>query len=103
MTPRYPLLGPPRATRRAWRGARHAGRGAAGVRHRSSMTATNRAPGALELIVLGAGPAYSDRPGDLGSGFLVRFGEDGIVLDLGQGTFNPLTRAFDPSALAAVA
>lgn len=67
------------------------------------MTATNRAPGALELIVLGAGPAYSDRPGDLGSGFLVRSGEDGVVLDLGQGTFNPLMRAFDPSALATVA
>jgi ribonuclease BN (tRNA processing enzyme) len=67
------------------------------------MTATDHAPGAFELIVLGAGPAYSDRPGDLGSGFLVRLGEEGIVLDLGQGTFNPLVRAFDPSALAAVA
>jgi ribonuclease BN (tRNA processing enzyme) len=57
----------------------------------------------LELIVLGAGPAYSDRPGDLGSGFLVRFAESGLILDLGQGTFNPLLRAFEPSSLAAVA
>jgi ribonuclease BN (tRNA processing enzyme) len=57
----------------------------------------------LELIVLVAGPAYSDRPGDLGSGFLVRFAGSGIVLDLGQGTFNPLLRTCDPASLAAVA
>jgi ribonuclease BN (tRNA processing enzyme) len=57
----------------------------------------------LELIVLGAGPAYSDRPGDLGSGYLVRSGQAGVVLDLGQGTFNPLMTAFQPSRLSAVA
>jgi ribonuclease BN (tRNA processing enzyme) len=57
----------------------------------------------LELVVLGAGPAYSDRPGDLGSGFFLRSGDDGIVLDLGQGTFNPLAVAFEPAGLAAVA
>jgi ribonuclease BN (tRNA processing enzyme) len=64
---------------------------------------TPDATDSMELIVLGAGPAYSDRPGDLGSGFLVRHRGDGLVLDLGQGTFNPLAVAFEPSSLAAVA
>ena len=68
------------------------------------MNAIGREGGrGLELIVLGAGPAYSDRPGDLGSGFLIRSGRDALVLDLGQGTFNPLARAFEPSALSAIA
>ena len=67
------------------------------------MSAKADARTGLELVVLGAGPAYSDRPGDLGSAFLLRSGSDGVVLDLGQGTFNPLAIAFDPAALAAVA
>jgi ribonuclease BN (tRNA processing enzyme) len=57
----------------------------------------------LELIVLGAGPAYSDVPGDLGSAFLVHGAGRHLLLDMGQGTFNPLAVAIDPSSLVAVA
>ncbi|HXG40187.1 MAG TPA: MBL fold metallo-hydrolase [Candidatus Limnocylindrales bacterium] len=56
----------------------------------------------MELIVLGAGPAYSDRPGALGSAYLVRSTDGAIVLDLGQGTFTNLARAVEPSALEGV-
>lgn len=57
---------------------------------------------ALELLILGAGPAYSDEPGSLGSAYLVRSGDHAIVLDLGQGTFPRLAAALEPSRLAAV-
>jgi ribonuclease BN (tRNA processing enzyme) len=67
------------------------------------MAAEHTAGDGLEVLVLGAGPAYSDVPGDLGSGFLVRGGGGALVLDLGQGTFNPLAVAIEPSTLAAVA
>jgi ribonuclease BN (tRNA processing enzyme) len=57
----------------------------------------------MELTVLGAGPAYSDRPGALGSSYLVRADGDAIVLDLGQGVFPALASRLDPSTLRAVA
>lgn len=57
---------------------------------------------ALELLILGAGPAYSDEPGALGSAYLVRSGDHALVLDLGQGTFPRLAAALEPSRLAAV-
>lgn len=56
----------------------------------------------MELTVLGAGPAYSNRPGALGSGYLVEAGSQAIVLDLGQGTFTELAIATEPSRLAGV-
>jgi ribonuclease BN (tRNA processing enzyme) len=56
----------------------------------------------MELFVLGAGPAYSDRPGALGSGYLVRSGGVTIALDLGQGVFPALARQLEPSTLRAV-
>jgi ribonuclease BN (tRNA processing enzyme) len=56
----------------------------------------------IELTVLGAGPAYTSRPGALGAGYLVRSGSDTIVLDLGQGAFTNLAGAIEPSALRAV-
>lgn len=56
----------------------------------------------LELLVLGAGPAYSDQPGSVGSSYLVRHGTDAIVLDLGQGAFPALAHAIEPSSLRAV-
>ena len=56
----------------------------------------------LELIVLGAGPAYSDQPGSLGSAYLVRAGADAVVLDLGQGTFPSLAHRIEPSELRGV-
>ena len=56
----------------------------------------------MELIVLGAGPAYTDRSGATGACYLVRARGDAILLDLGQGS---LPRAFEhvePSSLAGV-
>ncbi len=56
----------------------------------------------MELCVLGAGPAYTDRRGALGSAYLVRTADSSIVLDLGQGTFPALAGALEPSTLRAV-
>jgi len=57
---------------------------------------------ALELTVLGAGPAYSDIPGSAGASYLVRAAGAALVLDLGQGSFPALAGALEPSSLAAV-
>jgi ribonuclease BN (tRNA processing enzyme) len=56
----------------------------------------------IELIVLGAGPAYTSRPGAVGASYLLRNGADAIVLDLGQGAFTNLAGAIEPSSLLAV-
>ncbi len=56
----------------------------------------------MELIVLGAGPAYTNRPGALGSGYLVEHDGAAVVLDLGQGTFTELAGISEPSRLTAV-
>ena len=56
----------------------------------------------MELIVLGAGPAYTDRPGASGACYLVRKGPDAILLDLGQGSFTGVFAEIEPSRLAAV-
>ena len=56
----------------------------------------------IELTVLGAGPAYTSRPGAVGAAYLVQHGPDAIVLDLGQGTFTNLAGAVEPSSLRAV-
>lgn len=57
----------------------------------------------LELIVLGAGPAYTARPGAVGAAYLVRHGPDLLLLDLGQGAFTNLAALIEPSSLTAVA
>ena len=57
----------------------------------------------LRLDVLGAGPAYTDRPGATGAAYLVRGGGASLVLDLGQGAFPRLAAALEPSTLTAVA
>jgi ribonuclease BN (tRNA processing enzyme) len=54
---------------------------------------------AIELTVLGAGPAYSDRPGAIGASYLLRHGETQLVLDLGHGTFSQLAGTVEPSVL----
>jgi ribonuclease BN (tRNA processing enzyme) len=59
-------------------------------------------PSTLELTVLGAGPAWSDRPGSSGASYLVRSGPTAILLDLGQGSFPRLAGAIEPSTLEAV-
>lgn len=56
----------------------------------------------LELVVLGAGPAYSDLPGSVGASYLVRSDRASVLLDLGQGAFPALAGEIEPSTLAAV-
>jgi ribonuclease BN (tRNA processing enzyme) len=58
--------------------------------------------GALELTILGAGPAYTDRPGATGAAYLVRDGATTILLDLGQGAFTRFAGAMEPSRVGAV-
>lgn len=52
--------------------------------------------------MLGAGPAYTDRPGATGAAYLVRCAGTTVCLDLGQGSFTRLASAVEPSALDAV-
>jgi ribonuclease BN (tRNA processing enzyme) len=56
----------------------------------------------LQLDVLGAGPAYTDRPGASGAAYLVRHRSTAILLDLGQGSFPRLAGTIEPSTLDAV-
>lgn len=63
---------------------------------------TDDAGAALELVILGAGPAYSDVPGSLGAGYLVRTPDEALVLDLGQGCFPSLASLVEPADLRAV-
>jgi ribonuclease BN (tRNA processing enzyme) len=56
----------------------------------------------VELIVLGAAPAYTDRRGSAASSYLVRTGGASLLLDLGQGAFSNLAATVEPSTLAAV-
>jgi ribonuclease BN (tRNA processing enzyme) len=53
----------------------------------------------MDLTVVGAGPAYTDRPGATGAAYLVRRGRTSILLDLGQGSFPRLTASIEPSRL----
>lgn len=57
---------------------------------------------ALDLDVLGAGPAYTDKPGSAGASYLVRAGSIAVVLDLGQGSFPRLASVLEPSTVDAV-
>lgn len=52
--------------------------------------------------MLGAGPAYTNRPGASGAAYLLRHGHSSLLLDLGQGSFPALARAQEPSRLDAV-
>ena len=56
----------------------------------------------FELVVLGAGPAWSDRPGSSGAAYLVRTGRTAVLLDLGQGSFPRLIAELPPEQLDAV-
>lgn len=56
----------------------------------------------MRLTVLGAGPAYTDRPDAAGAAYLVTLGGTGVLLDLGQGAFPRIFAHADPSALDAV-
>lgn len=54
------------------------------------------------LDVVGAGPAFTDRPGATGAAYLVRAAETAVLLDLGQGSFPRLAGLMDPAMLDAV-
>lgn len=56
----------------------------------------------FELVVLGAGPAFTDRPGATGAAYLLRHPGGTILLDLGQGSFPRLAQELEPSELQAV-
>jgi ribonuclease BN (tRNA processing enzyme) len=56
----------------------------------------------MHLSVVGAGPAYTDRPGATGAAYLVRIGDASLLLDLGQGSFPGLAGILDPATLDAV-
>lgn len=56
----------------------------------------------IRLDVIGAGPAYTDRPGATGAAYLVRIGATALCLDLGQGAFTRLAGTLEPSGLDAV-
>lgn len=63
---------------------------------------TSESAGPLQLDVIGAGPAYTDRPGASGAAYLIRHGPTALLLDLGQGSFPRLAGALEPSSLDAV-
>jgi ribonuclease BN (tRNA processing enzyme) len=56
----------------------------------------------LRLDILGAGPAYTDRPGAVGAAYLLRSDTTSIVLDLGQGSFPRLAGELEPSSVDAI-
>jgi ribonuclease BN (tRNA processing enzyme) len=56
----------------------------------------------VDLVVLGAGPAYTDRPGATGACYLLRSGGATLVLDLGQGSFPALAGEVDPAEVDGV-
>ena len=52
--------------------------------------------------MVGAGPAYTDRPRATGAAYLVRSGGTSVLLDLGHGAFATLAGTIDPGTLDAV-
>ena len=56
----------------------------------------------MHLDVIGAGPAYTDRPGATGASYLVRLDDSSVLLDLGHGSFARLAGKVDPATLDAV-
>jgi ribonuclease BN (tRNA processing enzyme) len=60
----------------------------------------------VELIVLGAAPAYTDRRGSASSSYLLVAGEAGdgaaLLLDIGQGSYANLAATIEPSELSAI-
>lgn len=52
--------------------------------------------------MLGAGPAYTDRPGASGASYLVRSDGVAVLVDLGQGSFPRIFPELEPSRLIAV-
>src|SRR5213596_3226619 len=59
-------------------------------------------PPVFAMDVLGAGPAYTDRPGASGAAYLIRSPGAAVLLDLGQGSFPRLTAKLEPSTLTGI-
>jgi ribonuclease BN (tRNA processing enzyme) len=57
----------------------------------------------MELVVLGGGPAYTNRLGAAGAAYLFRHEGRSLLLDLGQGAFPRLASELDPADLLGVA
>lgn len=53
----------------------------------------------MELTIVGAGPAYTDRPGALGSAYLVQADGASIMLDFGHGILPSLFELVEPSEI----
>jgi ribonuclease BN (tRNA processing enzyme) len=56
----------------------------------------------MDLVVAGAGPAYSARPGAVGAAYVLLEDGHAIVLDLGHGAYAGLAQVVEPSTLDAV-
>lgn len=56
----------------------------------------------MELTVLGAGPAYTNRAGASGAAYLLRSDGASLLVDLGQGSFPRLAAEVEPSCLDGV-
>lgn len=56
----------------------------------------------IHLTVVGAGPAYSNRPGSAGACYLLQAGGQAMVLDLGHGAFAGLVQRMEPVDLQAI-
>jgi ribonuclease BN (tRNA processing enzyme) len=56
----------------------------------------------MQLVVAGAGPAYSARPGAVGAAYVLVEAGHAIVLDLGHGAYAGLAQVVEPSTLDAV-
>jgi ribonuclease BN (tRNA processing enzyme) len=56
----------------------------------------------MQLTVVGAGPAYTDREGSSGACYLVSEDRTHLLLDLGQGSFTRVFAHLPPTDLAAV-
>jgi len=57
----------------------------------------------MKLVVLGAGPSYTNAVGGIGSSYLVAHDDHALLLDAGQGTFSSLANAWEASTLDAIA
>lgn len=56
----------------------------------------------MELLIIGSGAAYPDRPGTASSCYLVTNGDTRVLLDIGQGAFAGLAGRMEPSTVRAV-
>jgi ribonuclease BN (tRNA processing enzyme) len=56
----------------------------------------------LKLTILGAAPAWSERPAHPSSSYMLEIGDEAILLDLGQGSLSSLFPHRDPATVTAI-